>query len=308
MLKKMSIVLPAYNEEQNISLSFQEISGILNSHNIPHELIYVNDGSKDRTWDEILKLNDKNCIGINFSRNFGKEAALEAGLKAATGDCVVVMDCDLQHAPSALPLMYNKWLEGYDVIEGIKKTRGKESIRHSLFAKTFYKLMSKSIGMDMENSSDYKLLDRKVVDEINLLPERNRFFRALSFWVGYKQAQVEYDVQERLAGETKWSTKLLVKYAINNIISFTTIPLQIVTILGAIYMIFAVGLSIQVLSQYFSGEALEGFTTVIILLLIIGGSLLIALGLIGLYIGKIYQELKGRPNYIVMDIMKNEQD
>lgn len=302
----MSVVLPAYNEEQNILFSFQEISRILISNNIPYELIYVNDGSEDRTWDEILKLNDPNCIGINFSRNFGKEAALEAGLKDATGDCVVVMDCDLQHAPSALPLMYAKWMEGYDVIEGIKKSRGKESTRHTLFAKAFYKLMTLAIGIDMENSSDYKLLDRKVVDEINLLPERNRFFRALSFWVGYKRTQVEYDVQERIAGETKWSTKTLVKYAINNIISFTTIPLQIVTLLGTIYMIFALVLSIRVLGQYLAGQALEGFTTVILLLLIIGSTLLIALGIIGLYIGKIYQELKGRPNYIVMDIMKND--
>ena len=134
-MKKLSIVLPAYNEEQNIALSYEEISRILNLHNIHFELIYVNDGSKDNTWNEILKLREFNCIGINFSRNFGKEAALQAGLQKASGDCVVVMDCDLQHSPQALPLMYEKWLEGYDVVEGIKINRGTESFSHKLSLK-----------------------------------------------------------------------------------------------------------------------------------------------------------------------------
>lgn len=307
-MKKLSIVLPAYNEEKNVSLSYLEISRILIEHQIPFELIYVNDGSTDNTWHEILTLKSSTCIGINFSRNFGKEAALQAGLKMATGDCVVVMDCDLQHSPDVLPIMYQKWLDGYEVVEGIKKSRGKESFSQSFFAKTFYKIMSLAIGIDMENSSDYKLLDRKVVDELNLLPERNRFFRALSFWVGYNQTTVEYEVKDRIAGETKWSKKSLFKYAINNIISFSSAPLQIVTLLGILYMIFAVGLSIRVLTQYFTGQALEGFTTVIILLLIVGGTILISLGIIGLYIGKIYQELKGRPTYIIKEVMTNEEN
>ena len=306
MVKVMSIVLPAFNEENNILLSHQVISELLNEHQIQYELIYVNDGSKDHTWDEIMKLTavEKNVVGINLSRNFGKEASIDAGLKSATGDCVVVMDCDLQHSPEALIEMYAKWQEGYEVVEGIKKSRGKEGVMHSLFAKTFYKFMTKAIGIDMENSSDYKLLDRRVVDELNALPEKNRFFRALSFWVGFKQTTVEYDVLERQEGETKWSFTSLMKYALNNIMSFTSVPLQLVTVVGSLYLIFAFLLSIKVFGQYFAGHALEGFTTVIILLLIIGSTILIALGIIGLYIGKIYQELKGRPSYIVKEKIK----
>ncbi len=303
MVKVMSIVLPAYNEGKNIFLSHQVITELLRANDIQYELIYVNDGSNDQTWEEIVKLTavEKNVVGISFSKNFGKEAAIDAGLKSATGDCVVVMDCDLQHSPDALIEMYDKWQEGYEIVEGIKKSRGKEGLIHSLFAKTFYKFMTKAIGMDMQNSSDYKLLDRRVVDELNALPEKNRFFRALSFWVGFKQTTVEYEVLERQEGETKWSLKSLMKYALNNIISFTSAPLQLVTCIGVFYFLFAFVLSIKVLSQYFAGEAMEGFTTVIILLLIVGGTILVALGVIGLYIGKIYQELKGRPSYIVKE-------
>lgn len=308
MVKVMSIVLPAFNEERNILLSHQVITGLLKENHIPYELIYVNDGSKDHTWDEIMKLTavEKNVIGINLSRNFGKEASIDAGLKNTTGDCVVVMDCDLQHSPEALIEMYAKWQEGYEVVEGIKRSRGKEGIVHSIFASTFYKFMTKAIGIDMENSSDYKLLDRRVVDELNALPEKNRFFRALSFWIGFKQTTVEYDVLERQEGETKWSLLSLMKYALNNIMSFTSAPLQLVTFFGSLYLLFAFILSVKVLSQYFAGEAMEGFTTVIILLLIIGSTILIALGVTGLYIGKIYQELKGRPSYIVKEKINHD--
>jgi len=308
MVKVMSIVLPSYNEEKNILFSHQVITKLLNKNNILYELIYVNDGSKDRTWEEIVKLAavDKNVVGINFSRNFGKEASIDAGLKSAIGDCVVVMDCDLQHSPDALIEMYAKWQEGYEVVEGIKKSRGKEGVIHTIFAQTFYKLMTKTIGINMENSSDYKLLDRRVVNELNALPETNRFFRALSFWVGFKQTTVEYEVLDRQEGETKWSLKSLIKYAINNIMSFTSAPLQLVTLFGSFYLVFAFVLSIRVLSQYFAGEAMEGFTTVIILQLIIGSTILIALGIIGLYVGKIYQELKGRPSFIIKEKIKND--
>jgi len=297
----MSIVLPAYNEGKNIPLSHQVIGDILTKNGINYELVYVNDGSSDNTWEEILKLQSENCIGINFSRNFGKEAAIEAGLNTATGDCVVVMDCDLQHSPEALVEMYAKWEEGYEVVEGIKKNRGKEGLAYKIFAKTFYQLISNAVGIDMKNSSDYKLLDRKVVDQLNELPEKNRFFRALSFWVGFRQTTVEYEILDRVEGETKWSTKSLIKYAINNITSFSTVPLQIVTVIGIVYLLFAIVLGARVLTQYFLNQSLAGFPTMILLLLIIGSTMLIALGIIGLYIGKIYQELKGRPNYIIKD-------
>lgn len=297
----MSIVLPAYNEEKNISLSYNVISELLNNHGIQFELIYVNDGSKDRTWDEIKKLEPQHCSGINFSRNFGKEAAIDAGLKKATGDCVVVMDCDLQHSPEALVEMYAKWLEGYEVVEGIKLNRGKEGFCHKVFAKIFYSLISKANGMDMRNSSDYKLLDRKVVDELNQLPEKNRFFRALSYWIGFKQTTVHYEVLERVEGKSKWTKKSLIKYAINNITSFSTAPLHVVTWIGSLYLLFSLILSVYVLIQHFLGISLEGFTTVIILLLLVGSSILIALGVIGIYIGKLCEEQKNRPSFIIKE-------
>ncbi|RUL57053.1 MULTISPECIES: glycosyltransferase family 2 protein [Lysinibacillus] len=298
---KMSIILPAYNEEENINLVYETLKELLDTNNIPFELLFINDGSTDHTWNEIKKINDARCIGINFTRNFGKEAAINAGLKNASGDCVVVMDSDLQHSPSTLIEMYRLWLAGYDIVEGIKNSRGNESSLHKFFVKSFYKLISRLTHIDLENSSDYKLLDRKVVNALNNLKEKNRFFRALSFWLGFKQAFVKYDVQTRVTGHSKWSTKSLILYALNNITSFSTAPLQIVTFFGCIYLLFAFLLGSYVLIQYFLGYSLEGFTTVILLTLIIGSTLMISLGIIGIYIGKIYVEIKDRPNFIIKE-------
>lgn len=306
-MSKMSIVLPAYNEEGNILLVYETLKNLLDSHHIQFELVFINDGSKDNTWNEIKKIKDSRCIGINFSRNFGKEAAIHAGLQNATGDCVVVMDSDLQHSPSTLIEMHELWLSGYDIVEGIKNSRGNESIVHKFLVKTFYKVISKFTHFNLANSSDYKLLDRQVVNELNQLKEKNRFFRALSFWVGYKQTTVNYDVQERISGHSKWSFRALFQYAINNITSFSTAPLQIITLFGCIYLLFAFFLGSYVLIKYLAGNSLEGFTTVILLTLIIGSTLMISLGIIGIYIGKIYDEIKGRPNYIIQERTNNHE-
>lgn len=297
----LSIVIPAYNEEKMILKTTEVVSGIMEREKIPFELVFVNDGSRDQTWEMIEKAAEKNShvTGIRFSRNFGKESAIFAGLANAEGDCIAVMDCDLQHPPETLVEMYRLWEQGYEVIEGVKKSRGKESILHRASAGMFYKIMSKAVQIDMSRASDFKLMDRKAVEALLSMPERNAFFRALSSWVGYRTTSVEFDVQERTEGESKWSTWSLIKYAVRNIVGFSSAPLQMITVAGVLTLLLAVVLGIQSLVKYFCGHALEGFTTVILLLLIIGSLIMLSLGVIGIYIAKIYEEVKGRPRYFI---------
>ena len=201
--------------------------------------------------------------------------------------------------------MYRLWEDGYQVIEGVKASRGRESFIHKMFAKTFYSIISDATGIDMSRASDFKLMDRQAAEEFLKLPERNVFFRALSSWVGFKTTYVEFDVQEREAGESKWSFKSLVQYAVNNITSFSAAPMQIVTFFGVVFFVFAVLLGIQ--SLYFSGHAVAGFTTVILLLLLVGSILMFSLGVIGYYIAKIYDEVKMRPRYIISEVIKSKE-
>ena len=297
----LSVILPSYNEEKMIPVAADTISGILERENIDFELLFIDDGSKDATWENITRVAEKNShvVGVHFSRNFGKEAAMFAGLEKAAGDCCVVLDCDLQHPPEKIVEMYRLWEDGYEVVEGIKEDRGEESGLHKFAANSFYGLISRATGMDMSSSSDFKLLDRKVVDTLNSLPERNVFFRALSFWVGYRKATVYYSVRERTEGESKWSTKSLIKYAITNIGSFSSAPLHMVTVLGLIMLMVAIVFSIISLVQKLTGQALGGFTTVILLLLFSSSIIMISLGIVGYYIARIYDEIKGRPRYII---------
>lgn len=297
----LSVILPSYNEEKMIPAAAERLSAILEGAGIDYELLFVDDGSRDATWQMIEKAAGENShvFGIHFSRNFGKESAMFAGLEKARGDCCAVIDCDLQHPPEKLVEMYRLWEQGYEVIEGIKEDRGEESSFHRFAANSFYGLISKATGMDMSSSSDFKLLDRKVVDALNAMPERNVFFRALSYWVGYRRTSVSYKVQERTAGESKWSTRSLIKYALTNISSFSSAPLHIVTVLGFIMLAVAVVLGVIALVQKISGVALGGFTTVILLLLFASSLIMISLGIIGYYIARIYDEIKGRPRYII---------
>ena len=297
----LSIVIPAYNEEKMIWKTTEVVSGIMEREKIPFELVFVNDGSRDQTWEMIEKAAEKNThvTGIRFSRNFGKESAIFAGLANAEGDCIAVMDCDLQHPPETLVEMYRLWEQGYEVVEGVKRSRGKESVLHRASAGMFYKIMSKAVQIDMSRASDFKLMDRKAVEALLSMPERNAFFRALSSWVGYRTTSVEFDVQERTEGESKWSTWSLIKYAVRTIVGFSSAPLQMITVAGGLTLFFAIVLGIQSLVKYFCGHALEGFTTVILLLLIIGSLIMLSLGIIGIYIAKIYEEVKGRPRYFI---------
>lgn len=305
----LSIVLPAYNEEQNIANTAEVLSGLLSENGIEYELVFISDGSRDGTYGEILKAAEKNprIKGAEFSRNFGKEAGIFAGLELASGDAVVVMDCDLQHPPEVILKMWELWQQGAEIVEGIKTSRGRESLGHRISAGIFYKVMSRLIKIDMSASSDFKLLDRKVVDVLLALPERNTFFRALSFWAGFRTESVQYEVQERRFGESKWSFWSLMKYAVSNATSFSTLPLQMVTVMGLVSILFSVVLAVQTLVRFLMGNSVEGFTTVILLLLIIGGFLMLSLGIIGHYIARIYEEVKGRPKYIISRVTDNIQ-
>ncbi|CCY18072.1 glycosyltransferase group 2 family protein [Eubacterium sp. CAG:786] len=297
----LSVIIPSYNENENIRRTAQTIAGILSDAAIEYELIFVDDGSRDTTWAEICAAHDSDpCVrGLGFSRNFGKEGAIFAGLKNARGDCAVVIDCDLQHPPELIPQMYQLWQGGAEVVEAIKRSRGKEGLFHKIFARSFYKMMKSSSGINLDGASDFKLLDRKVINALNELPERITFFRALSSWVGFTTERVEFDVQPRAAGKSKFSMKSLFRFALNNITSFTDVPIRLITWVGVIFGIMALVLGIQTLVKYFCGQAAEGFSTVILLILITGACVLLGVGVIGYYLSKIYEEIKQRPRYIV---------
>lgn len=304
----LSIVLPAYNEEEMLIKAADILRDILRQEEIKYQLVFVDDGSSDNTWSKIEEVTqyNGNVKGVHFSRNFGKEAAIFAGLAHSDGDCVVVMDCDLQHPPETVIEMYRLWQQGYEVVEGVKRSRGKENFLHKVSARMFYNLMSKATQMDMSKASDFKLMDRRAVNSLLEMPERNAFFRAMSSWIGFYSTTVEFDVREREAGESKWSTKALIRYAITNIVGYSSAPMQIVTGAGIFVFFVAVLLGIQTLVQYFSGYAVEGFTTVILILLFIGSFCMISLGIIGYYVAKIYEEVKRRPKYIISRMIEGK--
>ncbi|NLD86678.1 MAG: glycosyltransferase [Clostridiales bacterium] len=297
----LSVIVPSFNEEQLITQTAARLKSILLDADIHYEIIFVDDGSSDGTWDRICLASEDNeaVRGISFSRNFGKDAAIFAGLEAAKGDCCAVIDCDLQHPPEKLLEMFALWQDGFEVVNGAKSSRGKEKKSHSFAIKWFYNMMSKAVKIDMTRASDYKLLDRRVVQTLLSLPERKPFFRALAVWVGFRTAEVDFDVDERKAGSSHWSTFSLFRYALSNISSFSAAPMQIVTLLGFVMLAVLFILGIHTLVRWFSGNAVEGFTTVILLQLLIGSILMISIGIIGYYIAQIFTEIKGRPRYIV---------
>lgn len=306
--KLLSVIIPAYNEEATLETAAATIGTLLTGAHIPYELLFVDDGSKDRTWPLLQRLSNRDPAvrGLRFSRNFGKEAAILSGLTAAQGACCVVIDCDLQHPPEKILEMYALWREGYDIVEGWKASRGKERRWRAFAAKRFYTWISKATGFDLANTSDFKLLDRAVVDVLVHLREQHLFFRALSSWVGFRTTHITFDVQEREAGASKWSTSALVRYALRNLSSFSTAPMQLVTVLGVLMLVSSLILGGITLVQKICGQALGGFTTVILLQLFSSSIVMISLGVIGYYIAKIYEEIKDRPRYIVADTCGRE--
>lgn len=304
----LSIIIPAYNEEENIENTASVISGIMEESSIDCEILFVDDGSKDRTWEliEALSRTNKSVRGLKFSRNFGKEGAVFAGLKRCKGDCAVVIDCDLQHPPALMAEMYSLWKQGYQVVEAVKASRGKEGFLYKLFAKSFYGLMKSSSGINMQGASDYKLMDRQVVDALNELPERITFFRALSSWVGFKTTQIEFNVAPRNAGTSKWNFSKLFKFALSNLTSFTNAPLHLVTVFGIVFFIAAAAFGIADIVGACSGEPQNW---ILPLLLLTGSVIMLALGVIGYYLSKIYEEIKDRPRYLIsMDTAERREN
>lgn len=301
----LSVIIPAYNEQEALPLTSAAVTKILCDAHIDFEIIFIDDGSNDDTWGKIAELHAQNfkIKGLRFSKNFGKDAAIFAGLAHCKGDCAVVMDCDLQHPAEKIVDMYRLWSEGYEIVEGVKNTRGAEGRMHRFSAGIFYRIMTKIMKQDMSNASDFKLLDRAVIDTLLKMPEHKMFFRALSSWVGYKSTTILYDVQERVGGKSKWSTASLIKYAVSSAADFTIQPIQMVTKCGALMLIISFVIGIWSLVDKIQGRSIEGMTTVIFLLLLIGSMIMISLGIIGYYIARIFEEVQARPRYIVKDLL-----
>jgi glycosyltransferase involved in cell wall biosynthesis len=266
------------------------------------EIVVVDDGSHDDTFARVCELaqKDPRIKGLRFTRNFGKEAALLAGLRAAQGHAVVTIDADLQHPPQLIPRMISEWRKGAKVVDAVKRSRERDGFLTRMRARVFNSLLSTLGGIDVQNSSDFKLLDRVVVDAIARgLPERQRFYRGLSGWVGYSHVSVPFDVEARAAGQGKWTLWKLAELATTATVSFTSAPLRIVTVLGLFTLAFGFAVGTEALIGWFRGQAISGFTTTIVTLLILGSFIMISLGIIGEYIAKIYDEIKARPPYLV---------
>ena len=298
----LTVIMPVYNEGEYIYQNVCRVRQVLTEAGVEHQYLLVDDGSKDNTLAELSRLAEDypEVSYISLSRNFGKEAALCAALEHAAGDGVVVMDSDLQHPPEYIPEMVRLWQEeGYEVVEGVKEDRGKESLGSKLAALLFYRTFAKSTGIDIGVASDFKLLDRKVVEAWRSLPEKNTFFRGLSAWVGFKRYALPFKVAPRAGGETKWTFKGLARLAVNSITAYSSAPLLAIFWLGVLMGIGAVVMTVETLVVYFTNHSAAGFPTVILLQLFIGSGIMISLSIIGMYIAKIYDEVKGRPRYII---------
>ena len=306
-MKTISVIVPCFNEEESLELFYQAISKFWQDEKLyseyEPELYFIDDGSKDRTYEILKKLSAEHdeVHFVSFSRNFGKEAAMFCGLRQISGDAAIVIDADLQHPVETIKPMIEKWQEGYEIVEGVKSSRGKEKKTHGLFAGLFYKLICKMTGFDMKDSSDFKLIDRKVIDALNTIGEKETFFRALTFWTGFRSTNVEYEVHERVAGQSKWSVKSLISYAIKNLTSFTFTPLYLIAYLGIFVLLIGFVLGIDAVVSYFLGKAVGGYPSLVILITLATGAILISIGIIAIYIAKMYQEIKNRPRYIIQD-------
>jgi glycosyltransferase involved in cell wall biosynthesis len=300
----LSVIIPVYREGEYLSVVLATIVAEVEKTGKLFEILLVDDGSPDNTWEVIREISTHYPMlrALRLSRNFGKEYALCAGLEIAKGQAVIVMDGDLQHPPHLIPKMTQIWSESnVEIVEAVKIYRGKESLLSKLGASLFYKIINDLSGYNLRGASDYKLLDRKVVNAWRSMGERNIFFRGMTAWLGFHRVQIPFEVPERAGGRSRWSIFQLFKLAVNGITSFSSIPLHFVTLSGCIFLVFALILGYQALYLKFVGRAVSGFTTVIILLLIIGSLLMISLGIIGIYIAKIYEEVKGRPRYIIVE-------
>jgi glycosyltransferase involved in cell wall biosynthesis len=302
----LSVVIPLYREGAHLSVTMKEIVRVLKSTDVSFEIILVDDGSPDDTWDAILKQKKQfvQIQGVRLSRNFGKEAALAAGLELVRGNVILVMDGDLQHPPGLIPEMLQHWRDGAEVVEAVKRSRGNEKLTSRLRAQLFYRIFNLLTGVDLHGASDFKLMDRRVIDAWRRLCERNLFFRGMNAWLGFRRVQIPFDVADRVDGQTGWSLAHLMKLAMTAVASFSSAPLYLMNLAASGFAVLALLLGLQTLYFKFNGHAVDGFTTVILLILILGSAIMFGLGLMGVYIARIYDEVKGRPRYIIAEQLK----
>ena len=306
---EVSLIVPCHNEAENLSALYGRVLAVMEQTGKPWEMVCINDGSKDDTLEQLLALNQKDprIVVIDLSRNFGKEAALTAGLDHARGDCAIPLDADLQDPPELIPELLAKWHEGFDVVNAVRLSRDGESWLKRASAHAFYRIINRMSDVDIpEDTGDFRLLSRPVLEAIRMLPERRRFMKGLFAWVGFRTASVHYHREPRYAGKTKWNYWRLWNFAVEGITSFSQVPLQLAAHLGlivsALAFLYAVYL---VIGTIVYGNPVKGYPSMMATLLFLGGVQLIALGVIGEYLGRIYEETKGRPVYLVRGIPQN---
>jgi len=295
---ELSIVIPAFNEREVLPRSLETLRAIANKANVSYEIIVVDDGSTDDTPDllDTAHATTPEVKGIILSRQFGKEAGLYAGLKHASGKAVITLDADLQHPPNLIPEMLEHWRKGAEIVHGVKQDRRADTFLQRVTASIYNMVFSRLSGFDLRGSSDFKLLDRRVVDVLTKnLPEYGRFYRGLSAWVGYRQVSVPFDVAPRESGERSWGGLKLIRYAVQTMTAFSSLPLMIVPVLGLVMLVISIILGIEAIFSRLAGHAISGFATLEITILFSGSLIMIGLGVIGQYMGRIFDEIKGRP-------------
>lgn len=304
-MKKVSVVIPMYYEQEVANTCYDRVVKVLKSiEDYTYEIIFINDGSKDKTLEilENIAKKDNNVKIISFSRNFGHQAAVTAGIKYVTGDAIVIIDADLQDPPELIPEMLKLWKQGNEVIYGKRKLRKGESKFKLLTAKMFYKTLNALSDVDIpKDTGDFRLVDRKVIDVVNSMPEHNKFLRGLFSWVGFKQVEYEYERKERVAGKTKYPLKKMLKLAADGIISFSSKPLKIVGGLGIISIVVSLAILIYSLISYAFelNNLMPGWTSIMVAITLFSGVQLLSIWVMSEYIARIYDETKNRPQYIV---------
>lgn len=312
MQQQLTLVIPVYNEAQGITQALDQIAGILDGiADVQWRFLVVDDGSSDDTPRRLAayRHQGKPIEYLCFTRNFGKESAMEAGLRHALENpataAVIVMDADLQHPPELVPRMIELWRQGLPVIEAYKTHRGTESRLKRALVGLYFWLFELLSGVDIHNATDFKLLDRQVVEQFLALPESRRFFRGLVTWLGFPSARLPFAVPKREGGASHWNGLRLLRYSLDTLTAFSTLPLHLISVLGVLTLLVGVLIGGISLYQKWAGVAIGGFTTVILLLLMIGGAIMLSLGILGLYLARIYDEVKRRPNYILAPTMRN---
>lgn len=303
-MKKVTILIPCYNEAQSLPLLYDQLKQLADTHTTYRwEWLFVDDGSKDNTLNclkAIREADDRACF-ISLSRNFGKERAMLAGFDYASGDCVVIMDADLQHPPSVVPDMLRYWEEGYQDVYAKRSNRGKENFLRRRLSLLYYKILDKTTRYDvLQNVGDFRLLDKKCILALRKLRESQRYTKGMYCWIGFKKKEIVFNQQDRVAGTSAWSFFKLFSLAIDGLASSTTFPLHLSTFLGVTCALLALAYMLYVfVKTILVGEPVQGFPTLIIVILFLGGVQLLSLGIIGIYLGRIFNETKGRPVYLI---------